>query len=75
MPANHSKRAIAVTAMAQDGTGYRIERRAHSLPGDKAEDAFLYCCIPDGQPVGWLGYGRYQLPDGTIVQIPVTRPA
>lgn len=74
MPANHPKRTIVVIAMAQDGTSYRIERRAHSLPGDKAEDAFFYCCLPDGQPVGWLGYGRYQLPDGTIVQTPVTRP-
>lgn len=68
MPANYPERTIAVIATAQDGTSYRIERRASSLPGDRGADAFFYCCLPDGQPVGWLGYGQYQLPDGTVVR-------
>lgn len=68
MPANHPKRPIAVTAIADDGTTYRIERRARTLPGDKGDSAFFYCCLPDGQTVGWLGYGQYQLPNGTVVR-------
>ncbi len=68
MPANQVKRPIAVVAIADDGTRYRIERRARALPGDKGDGAFFYCCLPDGQAVGWLGYGQYQLPDGTVVR-------
>lgn len=68
MPANDVKRSIAVIAMAGDGKTYRIERRNRTLPGDKGQNAFYYCCLPDGQAVGWLGYGTYQLPDGTIVK-------
>ncbi|MNK75323.1 hypothetical protein D3C87_948620 [compost metagenome] len=72
MPANQVKRPIAVVAIADDGTRYRIERRARALPGDKGVSAFFYCCLPDGQSVGWLGYGQYQLPDGTVVQTPTS---
>lgn len=68
MPAHQLKRPIAVIAIADDGTTYRIERRARSLPGDKGASAFFYCCLPDGQTVGWLGYGQYQLPNGTVVR-------
>ena len=68
MPANQARRLIAVTATADDGRTFRIERRNRSLPGDKGEHAFFYCCLPDGQAVGWLGYGTYELPDGTVVR-------
>lgn len=73
MPANQDKRPIAVVAIADDGKRYRIERRSRALPGDKGESAFFYCCLPDGQAVGWLGYGQYQLPDGTIVRTSASR--
>lgn len=73
MSAKQVKGPIAVVAIAEDGKRYRIERRARSLPGDKGENAFFYCCLPDGQAVGWLGYGQYQLPDGTIVRTGTSR--
>ena len=68
MPAKQPQRSIAVIAIADDGATYRIERRARSLPGDQGDNAFFYCCLPDGQTVGWLGYGQYQLPNGTVVR-------
>lgn len=68
MSAAHVKRPIAVIAAADDGTTYRIERRNRALPGDRGVSAFFYCCLPDGQDVSWLGYGTYQLPDGTVVR-------
>jgi hypothetical protein len=68
VPANHKKRLIAVIAMAEDGTTYRIERRSRSLTGDEGPDAFFYCCLPDGQPVEWLGKGIYRMPDGKIAK-------
>jgi hypothetical protein len=73
MPANPGKSSIAVVAIADDGRRFRIERRARTLPGDKGENAFFYCCLPNGQTVGWLGYGQYQLPDGTVVHTPTSR--
>lgn len=64
----YTKRTFEVLAVANDGRTYRIERRCQLLPGD--EDAsHYYCCLPDGQLVTWLGKGRYELPNGTVVQI------
>lgn len=65
---SYSKPILELMAVADDGTTYRIERRCRILPGEDLP-AFFYCCLPDGQHVSWLGSGRYQLPDGTIVQM------
>lgn len=65
---NYSKPILELMVAADDGTTYRIERRCRFLPGEE-HPAFFYCCLPDGQHVSWLGSGRYQLPDGTIVQM------
>lgn len=68
MGTNLSPRPIAVIAIADDGTTYRIERRCRTLPGDSTAGGFFYCCLPDGSSVSWLGRGRYQLADGTVVR-------
>jgi len=65
---DYTKRALELIAVASDGNTYRIERRCQALPGD--EDGSVYfCCLPDGGQVTWLGDGKYELPDGTIVRV------
>lgn len=63
-----SRNAIAVIAVAADGTTYRIERRSQLRPQEAPANTFFYCCLPDGQLVDQIGSGTYQLPDGTIVR-------
>lgn len=64
-----NKKMLAVIAMGDDGTTYRIERRSRNFPGDEEEHSSFYCCLPDGNPVWWLGNGRFQLHSGEIVKI------
>lgn len=64
----HETRPIAVIAVAPDGKTYRIERRRQLRADEAAPGTVLYCCLPDGQVVDRIGYGTYQLPDGTIVR-------
>lgn len=70
MPANCKAHAIGVTAIADDGRTYVIERRSRSLPGDRDQNLFFFYCLANGDPVGWLGYGTYQLSDGTVLRTP-----
>jgi len=67
MTSDQSEQVIEVIAVADDGTTYRIERRCQFFHGEE-HPSFFYCCLSDGQLVAWLGSGRYQLPDGTVVQ-------
>lgn len=68
MPANFNETLTAVIATADDGSSYLIERRRRTLPGGKGR-VFFFCCLPNGEVVGWLGYGQYEMPDGTIVRV------
>lgn len=67
----HNKKlaALALIAMANDGTTYRIERRSRIFPGDETEGTSFYFCLPDGQQVWWVGNGCFQLGDGRLLKI------
>lgn len=63
----YTQRALEILAVSCDGNIYRIERRCRTLPGDDSGSHY-YCCLADGKQVTWLGEGRYELPDGTVVK-------
>lgn len=63
----YTKRATELIAVSPNGTTYVIERRCRSLPCDDGEQAFFYCCLPDGSPVSWQGENNYKLSDGTAL--------
>ncbi|WP_162941261.1 hypothetical protein [Achromobacter sp. B7] len=65
---DYTQRALEVLAISDSGDTYRIERRCRTLPGDD-DGSHYYCCLPDGRQVAWLGDGRYELPDGTVVKV------
>ncbi|MDQ2147635.1 hypothetical protein RBI22_02845 [Alcaligenaceae bacterium C4P045] len=63
------RRLLQLLAQSSEGIEYTIERRCCSLPGDDAAETLFYSCLKDGQPVQWHGMGRYELPDGTFVEV------
>jgi hypothetical protein len=50
-----------------DRSTLRVERRLIIKRAPDAAPVHQYVCtLPSGEPVAWLGDGKYRLPDGSV---------
>ena len=68
-------RLADVIVKLPDRSTCRIQRRLVIRRGTKDSPKPEYhCSLPTGEPVTWLGEGKYRLPDGAIAVAVAHRP-
>lgn len=68
-------RLADVIVKLPDRSTCRIQRRLVIKRGTAEPSKPEYhCALPTGEPVSWLGDGKYRLPDGSIAVAVAHRP-